>query len=64
VDIGEHGGITTRCPSRQCVHAIFYAIGLNPEQLELEYEHFAVHRVIIGYQDAWAVTRRGGNVYQ
>ena len=55
VNIGEHGGIRPGRPRRERVDAVLCRIGGNPQQLELEHEHLAIHGMIVDHQDALAL---------
>jgi hypothetical protein len=55
VDVGEHGGIAATRPCRQCVDAVLRTVGGDPQELELEHEHLAVHGMIFDHQDARAL---------
>src|SRR5262249_22397321 len=52
MDVGEDGGISAARPCLQRVDAILYTVGGDPQQLELEHEHLAVHGMIFDHQDA------------
>jgi hypothetical protein len=52
VDVGEYGGVAAARPYLQRIDAVLHTIGGDPQQLELEHEHFAVHGMIFDYKDA------------
>ena len=56
VDVGEHRRIVAfrGRPGLERLDAVIDGIGVDAEQLELAHQHFAVHRVIVGDQDARA----------
>ena len=59
VDVGEDRRIVAfrRRPGLERLDAVIDGVGVDAEQLELAHQHFAVHRVIVGDQDARARPR-------
>ena len=55
VDVGEHGGVAATRPCLQRIDAILCSVGADPQQLELEHKHIAVHGMILDHQDAGAL---------
>ena len=58
VHVGQHDGIATRLPQRQCLDAIDGGIGRQAQQAELTRHHLAIHRMVVHHQHAVPVAQR------
>ena len=54
MDVGEHRRVVPvrRRPGFERLDAVIDGVGIDAEQFELAHQHLAVHRMIVGNQDA------------